>query len=150
MYKSDRFQKVMERHLTVNNIDSLPPFFPPSLPLQRVAFTMYKSDRFQKVMERYLTVKNIDAPVDEVRFVVDTHHHTLAPELTPDDFGLEEGATINVCVPAEYLLEPVMGKEGEKEAVGAVPVVAPVREEGGKEGGEKEAGKEGGEMDAYM
>ena len=92
-------------------------------------------------MERYLTVKNIEAPVDEVRFVVDTHHHTLAPELTPDDFGLEEGATINVCVPAEYLLEPVMGKEGEEEG----EAVAPVGEEGGKEGG-----KEGGELDAYM
>ena len=59
-------------------------------------------------MERYLSVKSIDAPVDEVRFVVDKHHHTLAPELTPDDFKLEEGATISVCVPAKYLPELVM------------------------------------------
>lgn len=96
---------------------------------------MYRSDRFQKVMERYLSMKSIDAPLDEVRFVVDNHHHTLDPELTPDDFRLEEGATISVRVPAKPLPEPVMGREGE-------------REEEGEEG--KKKGKEAEEMDPYM
>ena len=42
-----------------------------------------------QVMERYLQVKKIAAPVDEFRFVVDAVHHTLAPELTPEDFKLQ-------------------------------------------------------------
>jgi hypothetical protein len=38
-------------------------------------------------MERYCKVKKITAPLDEIKFVVG--QHTLAPELTPNDFGLE-------------------------------------------------------------
>jgi hypothetical protein len=47
-------------------------------------------------------VKKIDAPLDEVKFVVNGQH-TLAPELTPADFNLSDGASINVIVPEEYL-----------------------------------------------
>lgn len=54
-------------------------------------------------MVRYLQVKKIEAPLEETRFVVDEVHHTLAPELTPADFSLKDGATINVIVPEEYL-----------------------------------------------
>lgn len=42
-----------------------------------------------QMMDKYLAVKKIKAPRDEVHFVVDRVHHTLAPELMPDDLALE-------------------------------------------------------------
>lgn len=74
-----------------------------------------------QVMEKYLKVKKIEAPLDEVKFTWGPH--TLAPELTPDDFSLEEGAAINVIVPQEYLSsgadEEDEGEEQEEEAEAA-------------------------------
>ena len=67
-------------------------------------------------MVRYLQVKKIEAPLEETRFVVDGVHHTLAPELTPVDFGLADGATINVVVPEEYLNPQQEAAEGEEAA----------------------------------
>ena len=96
-------------------------------------------------MERYLQVKNIYAPVDEVRFVVDTVHHTLAPELTPEDFALEDGTTINVMVPAEYMV--MEEEEAAKEPAAVVPEQTKKEEEEGGEGKGKAAEED---FDDYM
>lgn len=56
-----------------------------------------------------------------------THHHHLGRPLQPDDFGLKDGATINVIVPEEYLHSQqatVEEDEGTAAAAEAEPVVA--------------------------
>lgn len=53
-------------------------------------------------MDKYLAMKKIKAPRDEVHFVVDTLHHTLAPELMPDDLELEGESCMSTSVWREW------------------------------------------------